>query len=564
MSTNRLRNRFIGISAAIGLLTVGISYTGYWTVEELSKVMNEQTIVSEAIRSHMEADMMHDAIRGDVLGLLLASRNGEALDGIEADLQDHVKNLQEKIAANKKRNLPDQAKKDLETLIPALNDYETAAFEMLAAAKSNYEAAQQIYPAFMDKFSGLEDGMGKAGDSMEAWSKAQTGSDSFVVRMESFLLGLFAAAVIAVLIMPYTMQIWLFKPMRKLMAEIARLSEGDYSRDVEGADRNDEIGAMAKSLNANVQKIRETVTQIKDAAMSVNAAASEIASGSSDLSMRTEQQASNLEETAASMEEITGTVKQNSANASTANELSTNASNIANEGGKVVEEAVAAMGSIERSSQKISDIITVIDEIAFQTNLLALNAAVEAARAGDAGKGFAVVASEVRALAGRSASASKEIKALINESAGQVKTGASLVNQAGETLKGIVGSVRQVAGIVSDIASASVQQSTGIDEINAAVTQMDEVTQQNAALVEENTAAAQSMLEQARSLEQLIGFFKVDATVTAAASETVTTAHTAKPAVQIVKAAPKPVKTVPVRAIPVAKAVGNQDGWEEF
>ena len=395
----------------------------------------------------------------------------------------------------------------------------------------------------------------------------QPGTDAFggIISTQHILYVIMGSSVILILLVGSVVGTVASRPIKKLAVEIDRLSEGDYSKDLEGADRSDELGEMVKALNSNIRKVRGIVQNIKNAALSVNAAASEIASGSSDLSMRTEQQASSLEETAASMEEITGTVKENSANASTANQLSTNASNIAETGGKVVGDAVDAMGNIEKSSQKISDIISVIDEIAFQTNLLALNAAVEAARAGDAGKGFAVVASEVRALAGRSASASKEIKTLINESAGQVKTGAELVNQAGGTLKDIVNSVKQVAGIVSEIASASVQQATGIDEINTAMAQMDEVTQQNAALVEENTAAAQSMLEQAQNLDALISFFKV--------GEETVQAVTKPAPVKTVTATAKPRTSLPVRKAPAslpAKAASlngkshHEAGWEEF
>jgi len=290
---------------------------------------------------------------------------------------------------------------------------------------------------------------------------------------------------------------------------LSGISNGDLTQKMEHAYKGT-FSDIKKAVNSTVDKLRDMVGNIVQAAKSVNSAANEIASGSTDLSQRTEEQAASLEQTAASMEEITGTVKQNSSNAANANDLSSKANHVASDGGKVVEDAVSAMGSIEKSSQKISDIIGVIDEIAFQTNLLALNAAVEAARAGDAGKGFAVVASEVRSLAGRSASASKEIKTLINESAQQVKNGATLVNQAGETLKDIVSSVKHVSRIVSEIASASQEQATGIDEISRAISQMDEVTQQNAALVEENTAAATLMLEQSRELERIIGFFKMN------------------------------------------------------
>ena len=349
-------------------------------------------------------------------------------------------------------------------------------------------------------------------------------------------------------------------PVTKAVELLEAFSHGDLTQTMEGYYQGS-FANMQASLNNTLQVIGNMVRRLTDTAGSVNTAANEIATGSSDLSMRTEQQASSLEETAASMEELTRTVRQNAQHANEANTLSTNASTIADAGGTLVGEAITAMTSIEQSSQKISDIIGVIDEIAFQTNLLALNAAVEAARAGDAGKGFAVVASEVRALAGRSATASKEIKTLISESAAQVKTGAGLVKQSGDTLRNIVGSVKQVANIVGNIAGASAQQANGIGEINAAVSQMDEMTQQNAALVEENTAAAQSMVEQAKALESLIAFFRLDGTVHGASDDYELFDTPVAPKVQA-RPAPAPVKRA--TASSTLSAAAQEQGWEEF
>jgi len=295
-----------------------------------------------------------------------------------------------------------------------------------------------------------------------------------------------------------------------LSVVLAALAQGDLTKRIERAY----LGAFDRlkaDVHATTDKLAEIVANINAAASQIGAVAAEVASGNQDLSQRSEQQASALEETAASMEQLAATVRQNAANAQQANQLAAGAREVAAGGGQVVTNAIAAMARIETSSQKIGDIVGMIDEIAFQTNLLALNAAVEAARAGDAGKGFAVVAQEVRNLAQRSAQASKEIKGLIAQSTSEVKTGADLVKGAGTTLDQILGGVKRVADIVAEIASASGEQATGIDQVNSAVSQMDEMTQQNAALVEESSASAQSLEERSRELNRLMRFFRLAA-----------------------------------------------------
>ncbi len=358
------------------------------------------------------------------------------------------------------------------------------------------------------------------------------------------------------------------------IADIARvlgaLAEGDLNqritKDYQGA-----FDKLKTDVNATSAKLGEIVGEISEATEAISQASAEVSSGSADLAERTEQQASSLEETAASMEELGATVRTSAENAQRANRMAGDARGAAEQGGTVAGSAIDAMKQIADASRKITDIIGVIDEIAFQTNLLALNAAVEAARAGDAGKGFAVVAQEVRILAQRSAQASKEIKTLILNSDNQVQNGVDLVKKAGDSLSGIAGAVQQVASLISEIASASAEQASALDEINSAVASMDEMTQKNAALVEETTAAAQSMSGQASDLRQQMSFFKLAGAaqavaVRAPAYRAPPSAPVHKPAAKAALRKPTPAAAKPARshALRHADDVHADKEWKEF
>ena len=349
------------------------------------------------------------------------------------------------------------------------------------------------------------------------------------------------------------------RPLDEAVKLARAVAEGDLTQNID-VHSTDEIGQLMQALKDMNDSLVRVVGQVRTGTDTVATASSQIAAGNLDLSSRTEEQASSLEETASSMEELTSTVKQNAENARQANQLVVSTSDIAVKGGQVVGQVVDTMASIKDSSRKISDIIGVIDGIAFQTNILALNAAVEAARAGEQGRGFAVVASEVRNLAQRSASAAKEIKSLIEDSVGKVDAGGKLVDEAGKTMGEIVSSVKRVTDIMSEIAAASQEQSSGIEQVNQAIAQMDQVTQQNAALVEEAAAAAESLQDQAGKLTEAVSVFKLEGGTYSV--------RPVSPARQGATAALPRANGAPARAMAspkkLAAAGGGNEEWEEF
>jgi methyl-accepting chemotaxis protein len=370
-----------------------------------------------------------------------------------------------------------------------------AAFEDIKAADGAYDPALAM-------LNGIEGDLKKRGD--EVFTQVDgTISGIFVGFIVTFIVCIVVGGLLAVLISRS-----IIGPLVAAKRFAERMADGDLSRAPE-ARGTDESAEMMQALAAMQQSLSEIVGQVRESAESIQVASSEVASGNMDLSQRTEQTASNLQQASSSMTQLTGTVSQSADSAMTAKQLAGAAAETAGRGGEVVSRVVSTMGEINNASRKIADIIGTIDGIAFQTNILALNAAVEAARAGEQGRGFAVVAGEVRSLAQRSAEAAREIKALIGASVERVEAGTHLVNDAGTTMTDIVGSVQRVTDIIGEISAAAVEQSQGIAQVNGTVIELDQMTQQNAALVEESAAAAQSLKEQAVRLAGLVSSFKL-------------------------------------------------------
>ena len=555
----------IGFAVVLGLL-VAVLLVGLYSMGQLSARTHD--IVADKNVKMAAANTMSDNVRNITLAITsVVVAPTEALVQTElAKIGEARKKygaaketLQKKISTDKETALMAELDAALKSGAPLNNKV----IELRNAGQTEEAIAfltQQAAPSLKIVLGALDSLV--AYEAQQA-AQAATDAETLSASARAYMIILGSVAVLLGAFVAWIITRSITHPINAAVAVAETVASGDLSSHIV-VNSSDETGRLLGALKAMNDSLLGVVAQVRHGTDAISTASSEIAAGNLDLSSRTEEQASSLEETASAMEELTSTVKQNADNARQANQLAKSASEVAVRGGSIVSQVVDTMGTINESSKKIVDIIGVIDGIAFQTNILALNAAVEAARAGEQGRGFAVVATEVRNLAQRSAGAAKEIKELIAASVANVDTGSRLVNEAGQTMGDIVDSIVRVTDIMGEITSATHEQTIGIEQINMAIAQMDEVTQQNAALVEEAAAASQSMQEQAGELAHVVGFFKTGNHVASAARPTPVRATPAAPAIARPAAKPAPVRKA-VAAAPARRGnAGAESEWEEF
>jgi methyl-accepting chemotaxis protein len=503
-----VRTQLTCLVALMSLLMAAIGVNAYLGLAGASTGLQSVLLSSRILRNHIESDMMHDALRADVLSAMLAG-SADELSQAEQDLQEHAELFRGFIAENNSLAATAETKEALAAVGPSLQTYIAGAEAIVAAARSDKERARQMMPTFIVSFRQLEGEMSNASDVIQASATTaeQAAQKNLNWSGAANLFGLLIAIALGVTLATLIVR-GVLRGVASLVGMITPMANGELGAKV-AALGDDEFGQLLTLMQGMDAKLSSVVGKARQTGDSLSSAAAQLSQGNDDLNQRTQEQAAALEETAASMEQMATTVKRNATNARLASKLALDARAQADQGGGVVNRAISAMDEINSSSRRIADIIGTINEIAFQTNLLALNAAVEAARAGEQGRGFAVVASEVRNLAQRSASAAREIKDLISDSVSKVSTGTELVHQSGKTINNIMDEIRKVTDIVAEIASASEHQAEGIEQVNRAMSQMDTVTQQNAALVEENAAASKLVSAQSEQLTIDISFFRL-------------------------------------------------------
>jgi methyl-accepting chemotaxis protein len=574
----RLNAAFLAVSF-FGAIVAGIGIYKMSIINEQSGVMYERELRGLSLIKEANINLIY--VGRSLRTVLLASD--------EADRRRSVDNVDKQmrlLATNVEQAAPlftsERGKKMLSELDVRIRDYKNATSELLKKASSeslqeSRESVDFLLKTFNPISTAIDDKMSELSELKEANAKTAAEENQSLYEQARVLM---ITLVLCSVGFGIGLGIMITRGLTRQLggepayaADVAdRIASGELTTEVRL--RSGDTSSMLHAMKKMRDSLAQIVAEVRKGTDSIASASSQIASGNLDLSSRTEEQASSLEETASSMEELTSTVRQNADNARQANQLAASASAVASKGGAVVSEVISTMGTINESARKIVDIIGVIDGIAFQTNILALNAAVEAARAGEQGRGFAVVAGEVRTLAQRSASAAKEIRVLIGDSVEKVESGSKLVDQAGNTMQEVVESVRRVSDIINEITAASKEQTLGIEQINQAISQMDEVTQQNAALVEEAAAASAALQDQAVKQMELVSVFKLDdrhagasAVLASAASPAMRSslaraAHTPAPAAA--KASAQTATTVSARRLPLTGSTRHADDWEEF